>query len=33
MTPQDASRLLAPYLLDIEKKEIFEFDTIYYFNI
>jgi len=33
MSCQDASRILAPYLWDIEKKEIFEFDTIYYFNI
>jgi serine/threonine protein kinase len=33
MSCQDASRILAPYLWEIEKKEIFEFDTIYYFNI
>lgn len=33
MNPQDASRVLAPYLWEHEKKEIFEFDTIYYFNI
>ena len=33
MTPQDASRVLAPYLWEHEKKEIFEFETIYYFNI
>jgi len=33
MSCQDASRILAPYLWEIEKKEIFEFDTIYYLNI
>ena len=33
MAPNEASRLLAPYLLEIEKKEILEYDTIYYFNI
>lgn len=33
MNPQDASRVLAPYLWEHEKKEIFEFETIYYFNI
>jgi hypothetical protein len=33
MTCQDAARILAPYLWEHEKKEIFEFDTIYYFNI
>ena len=33
MSPQDASRVLAPYLWECEKREIFEYDTIYYFNI
>lgn len=33
MSAQDASRLLAPYLLDYEKKEILEFETVYYFNV
>ena len=33
MSSQDASRVLAPYLFEYEKKEIFEFDTIYYFNV
>jgi serine/threonine protein kinase len=33
MSTQDASRLLQPYLLEYEKKEILEFETIYYFNV
>ena len=33
MAPNEASRLLAPYLLEIEKKEILEYETIYYFNM
>jgi len=32
MTCQDASRVLAPYLNEVERREIFEFPTIYYFN-
>ncbi len=33
LTSEEALRVLAPYLLDYEKQEIKEFDTIYYFNI
>ena len=33
MTSQEAARVLAPYLWEYEKKEIFEYDTIYYFNV
>ena len=33
MTADEAFKVLGPYLWDIEKREIFEFKTIYYFNI
>ena len=33
MTPDEASKVLAPYLWEIEKRELFEFDTIYFFNV
>ena len=32
MSCQDASRVLSPYLNEFEKKEIFEYPTVYYFN-
>lgn len=32
MTPQDASRVFANYMTDYEKREIFDYPTIYYFN-
>ena len=33
MSNQEAARVLAPYLWEYEKREIFEYETIYYFNI
>ena len=33
MSQADAIRLLNPYLWEYEKREIYEFDTIYFFNI
>ena len=33
MTPDEAFKVLGPYLWDSEKREIFEYKTIYYFNI
>lgn len=33
MTPEEAYKVLEPYLWDVEKREIFEYKTIYYFNI
>jgi len=33
MSAQEASRVLQPYLFEYEKKEILEFETIYYFNV
>ena len=33
MTPDEAFKALSPYLWDIEKRELFEHKTIYYFNI
>lgn len=33
MTPEEASRYLQPYLWEIERKEIFEQDVIYFFPI
>jgi len=33
MTADEAFKVLGPYLWDVEKREIFEFKTIYYFNI
>ena len=33
MTPDEAAKVLAPYLWEIEKRELFEFDTIYFFNV
>jgi hypothetical protein len=33
MTAEEASKVLGPYLWDVEKREIFEFKTIYWFNI
>ena len=33
MTAEDAFKVLGPYLWDNEKREIFEYKTIYYFNI
>ena len=33
MKCDEAARLLAPYLHESEKREIFEYDTVYYFNV
>lgn len=33
MTADEAFKILSPYLWDVEKREIFEYKTIYYFNI
>lgn len=33
MTADEAFKVLSPYMWDVEKREIFEFQTIYYFNI
>jgi len=33
MTADEAFKVLSPYLWDVEKREIFEFKTIYWFNI
>jgi len=33
MTAEEASRVLAPYLWEVERREIFEYDTIYFFPV
>jgi hypothetical protein len=33
MTPDEAFKVLGPYLWDSEKREIFEYKTIYFFSI
>ena len=33
MTRDEAMRVLAPYLWDYEKRELQDYDTIYFFNI
>ena len=33
MSAEDAFKVLSPYLWDIEKREIFEYKTIYFFPI
>ncbi len=33
MTADEAFKVLNPYLWEIEKREIFEYQTIYFFNI
>ena len=33
MNAEEASRVLAPYLWEVERREIFEFDTIYFFPV
>ena len=33
MSQADAIRLLGPYLWEYEKREIYEYDTIYFFNV
>ncbi len=33
MTCEEAFKILGPYLWEIEKREIFEYKTIYFFNI
>jgi hypothetical protein len=33
MTCEEAFKILSPYLWEIEKREIFEYKTIYFFNI
>ena len=33
MSAEDASRMLAPYLWEIERREIFEYETIFFFPV
>ena len=33
MSQQDAIRLLGPYLWEYEKREMHEYETIYFFNV
>jgi hypothetical protein len=33
MTQADAIRLLGPYLFEYEKREIYDYDTVYFFNV
>jgi hypothetical protein len=33
MTPDDAFKILSPYLWEVERREIFEYQTIYFFPI
>jgi len=33
MSQSDAIRLLSPYMFECEKREIYEYDTIYFFNV
>ena len=33
MSREDAVRVLAPYLWDCEKREILEYEVIYFFNV
>lgn len=33
MQTTEAARLLAPYLWEYEKKEIAEYETVYFFNV
>jgi hypothetical protein len=33
LTPDDAVRVLSPYLWEFERNEILEYDMIYFFNI
>ena len=33
MTADDAFKILSPFLWDVEKREIFEYKTIYFFPI
>jgi len=33
MQRDEAARVLAPYLWEIERREILEYDVIYFFNI
>jgi len=33
MTADDAFKVLSPYLWEVEKREIFEYKTIYFFPI
>ena len=33
MTPDDAFKALNPYLWEVERREIFEFKTIYFFPV
>jgi len=33
MTPDEAFKVLGPYLWDVEKREIFEYQYIYFFNV
>jgi len=33
MTPDEAFKVLGPYLWEVERREIFEFSTIYWFPI
>lgn len=33
MSPDDAFKILSPYLWEIERREIFEYQTIYFFPV
>jgi len=33
MTPDEATRVLAPYMWELERREVHEFDTIYFFPL
>jgi hypothetical protein len=33
MTPDEASRVLTPYMWELERREIHEFDTVYFFPL
>lgn len=33
MTPEEALKFLSPYMWDVEKREVFEYQTIYFFPI
>jgi hypothetical protein len=33
MTPDEAFKVFSPYMWEVEKREIFEFKTIYFFPV
>jgi hypothetical protein len=33
MSPEEACRVLAPYMWEIEHKEVYEFDQVYFFPL